>query len=142
MMNEDLHEALPLWSLDRRGDGHRGTATTRGVVGVSSPLFVRPVPLGDPLGMVRYAPSRRAPERATTDHIAPLAMIRRILAAMRLPCGCRAAASVRGSNSRSSTTTCSRTSAWGERPLITHHRGRSCAGTGTEPRSERSGESR
>jgi uncharacterized protein YjiS (DUF1127 family) len=87
MMNEDLHEALPLWSLDRRGDGPRGTATTRGVVGVSSPLFVRPVPLGDPLGMVRYAPSRRAPERATTDHIAPLAMIRRILAAMRLPCG-------------------------------------------------------
>ena len=69
MMNEDLHEALPLWSLDRRGDGPRGTATTRGVVGVSSPLFVRPVPLGDPLGMIRYAPSRRAPERATTDHI-------------------------------------------------------------------------
>jgi uncharacterized protein YjiS (DUF1127 family) len=37
--------------------------------------------------MVRYAPSRRAPERATTDHIAPLAMIRRILAVMRLPRG-------------------------------------------------------
>jgi uncharacterized protein YjiS (DUF1127 family) len=84
MMNEDLHEALPLWSLDRRGDGPRGTATTRGVVGVSSLRFVRPVPLGDPLGMVRYAPSRRMPERATRDHVAPLAMIRRILAAIRL----------------------------------------------------------
>jgi uncharacterized protein YjiS (DUF1127 family) len=34
--------------------------------------------------MVRYAPSRRAPDRATTDHIAPVAMIRRILAAIRL----------------------------------------------------------
>src|SRR5580704_6151587 len=53
-------------------------------------------------------------------------------------CGCRAAAPVRVSNSRSSTTTRSWTSAWGERPLITHHRGRSCTGTGTEPRSERS----
>ena len=47
MMNEDLHVALPLWSLDRRGDGPRGTATTREVVG-------------------------------------PVAMIRRILAAVRL----------------------------------------------------------
>jgi uncharacterized protein YjiS (DUF1127 family) len=84
MMNEDLHVALPLWSLDRRGDGPRGTATTREMVGVSSPRFVRVVLLGDPLGMVRYAPSRRAPDRATTDHIAPVAMIRRILAAIRL----------------------------------------------------------
>ena len=40
MMNEDLHETLPLWSLDRRGDGPRGTATTRGVVGVSSPRLL------------------------------------------------------------------------------------------------------
>jgi hypothetical protein len=52
MMNEDLHETLPLWSLDRRGDGPRGTATTREAVEVSSPRFARAVPLGDSLGMV------------------------------------------------------------------------------------------
>ena len=34
--------------------------------------------------MVRYAPLRRAPDRAATDHIAPVAAIRRILAAIRL----------------------------------------------------------
>ena len=46
MMNEDLHEALPLWSLDRRGDGPGGTATTRGVVGVSFPILFVPYRLG------------------------------------------------------------------------------------------------
>jgi uncharacterized protein YjiS (DUF1127 family) len=84
MMKEDLREVLPLWSLDRRGDGPRGAATVRETLGVSSPRFVRAVPLGDPLGMVRDASPRRASDRAATDHIAPLAMIRRILAAMRL----------------------------------------------------------
>jgi uncharacterized protein YjiS (DUF1127 family) len=83
MMNEDLHETLPLWSLDRRGDGPRGTATTREAVEVSSPRFAR-VPFGDSLGMVRDALPRRMPERATRDHIAPLAMIQRMLAAIRL----------------------------------------------------------
>jgi uncharacterized protein YjiS (DUF1127 family) len=34
--------------------------------------------------MTRYAPSRRALDRATTDRIAPVAAIRRILAAIRL----------------------------------------------------------
>jgi uncharacterized protein YjiS (DUF1127 family) len=34
--------------------------------------------------MVHDAPPRRVPDRATTNHIAPLAMIQRILAAMRL----------------------------------------------------------
>jgi uncharacterized protein YjiS (DUF1127 family) len=83
MMKEDLCELLPLWSLDRRGDGPRGTAVTREAVGVLSPRFVRAVLLGDPLGMVRDGPPRRVPDRAT-DHITPLAIIRRILAVMRL----------------------------------------------------------
>jgi hypothetical protein len=34
MMKEDLREALPLWSLDRRGDGRRGPATAIEAVGV------------------------------------------------------------------------------------------------------------
>ena len=47
MMNEDLHEALPLWSLDRRGDGPRGTATTRGVwLGSHLPVLFVPYRLG------------------------------------------------------------------------------------------------
>ena len=84
MMKEDLREVLPLWSLDRRGDGPRRTVGTREAVGVSFPRFARPVPLGDPLRMVHDAPPRRAPDWATTNHIAPLATIRRILAAIRL----------------------------------------------------------
>jgi uncharacterized protein YjiS (DUF1127 family) len=84
MMKEDLHEVLPLWSLDRRGDGPLGIAATREAVGVSSPRFVRPVRLGDPLEMVRDAPLRRVPDRAMTGRITPLTMIRRILVVMRL----------------------------------------------------------
>ena len=83
MMKEDLREVLPLWSLDRRGDGPRGPATTSETVGVLYALGCT-VPLGDPLGIVHDAPPRRVPDRATTDRITPLAMIRRILAAMRL----------------------------------------------------------
>ena len=41
-------------------------------------------PLGEPLEMVHDAPPRRVPDRATTDRITPLAMIRRILGVMRL----------------------------------------------------------
>ena len=79
MMNQDLREALPLWSVDRRGDGPRRTALTWEAVGVSSPRFIRPTPFGDPLGMVHDAPPRRVPDWTT-----PLATIQRILAAMRL----------------------------------------------------------
>ena len=83
MTKEDLREALPLWSLDRRGDGPRGTAATREAVGVSSPPFLRSVPLGDPLGMFHDAPPRRVPDCAATDHFGPLAVVRRIFAVMR-----------------------------------------------------------
>jgi len=83
-MNQDLREALPLWSLDRRGDGPRRTAVTRETVGVSSPRFIRPVPLGDTLGMVHDAAPRRVADRTTTDPITPLTIIRRVLAVMRL----------------------------------------------------------
>ena len=83
MTKEDLGEALPLWSLDRRGDGPRGTAATREAVGVSSPRFLRPVPLGDPLGMFHDVSPRRVPDRATTDHFGALAVVRRIFAVMR-----------------------------------------------------------
>jgi len=86
-MKEDLRELLPLSSLDRRGDGPCGTAVTREAVGVSSPRFVRAVPLGDTLGLVRDALPRRVPDRAVTLHNAPLAIIRRILAVMRLQLG-------------------------------------------------------
>jgi uncharacterized protein YjiS (DUF1127 family) len=84
MMKEDLREVLPLWSLDRRGDGPRGIAATREAVGISSPRFVRPIPLGDPLAGVHDVPPRRVPDRATTYRTTPLAMIRWILAVMRL----------------------------------------------------------
>jgi uncharacterized protein YjiS (DUF1127 family) len=84
MMKEDLRETLPLWSLDRRGDGRRGTVAARDAVEASSPRLVRGGPFGDPLGMVRGAPPRCLPSRGTKDHSAPLAMIRRILAVMRL----------------------------------------------------------
>ena len=84
MMNQDLREALPLWSLDRRGDGPCRTAVTREAVGVPSCRFIRPVPLEEPLGMAHDAPPRRAPDWAPTNHIAPLATIQRALAAMRL----------------------------------------------------------
>jgi len=77
IMKEDLREVLPLWSLDRRGDGPRGTAATREAVGISSPRFLRSVPLGD-------AAPRRVPDRITTDPITPLTIIRRILEVMRL----------------------------------------------------------
>jgi len=83
MMKEDLREALPLWSLDRRGDGRRGAATTSETVGVFY-AFGSTGPLGDPLEVVYDAPPRRVPDRATTDRITPLVMIRRILAFMRL----------------------------------------------------------
>ena len=83
MMKEYLREVLPLWSLDRRGDGRRGTAVTREAVGGSAASFVRAVPLGDPQGLVHDAPPRRVPDRATPDRITLLAMIRRILAVMR-----------------------------------------------------------
>jgi uncharacterized protein YjiS (DUF1127 family) len=83
MMKEDLREALPLWSLDRRGDGRRGAARTSETVGVLY-AFGCTGPLGDPLEVVDDAPPRRVPDRATTDRITPLAMIRRILAFMRL----------------------------------------------------------
>jgi uncharacterized protein YjiS (DUF1127 family) len=81
-MKEDLREALPLRSLDRRGDGPCGTAATREAVGVAS-RFLRSVPLGDPLGMFHDASPRREPDRATTDHFGPLAVVRRIFAVMR-----------------------------------------------------------
>ena len=87
MMKEDLREVLPLWSLDRRGDGPCRTAVTREAIGVPSSRFIRPVPLEDPLGMAHDAPPRRVPDWAPTNHIAPLATIQRILAAMRLQCG-------------------------------------------------------
>ena len=80
MMNQNLREALPLWSLDRRGDWPCRTAEA---VGVSSPRFIRPVPLEDPLGVVCDVPPRRVPDRATAEGITPLAMIRRILAVIR-----------------------------------------------------------
>jgi len=83
MMKEDLREALPLWSLDRRGDGRRGAATTSETVGVLY-AFGCTGPLGDPLEVGYDALPRRVPDRATTDRIIPLAMIRRILAFMRL----------------------------------------------------------
>jgi len=83
MMKEDLREALPLWSLDRRGDGRRGAATTSETVGVFY-AFGSTGPLGDPLEVVSDGPLRRVPDRATTDRITPLAMIQRILAFMRL----------------------------------------------------------
>jgi len=83
MMKEDLREVLPLWSLDRRGDGPRRTVGTREAVGVSFPRFARPVPLGDPLGMFHDVSPRRVPDRATTDHFGALAVVRRIFAVMR-----------------------------------------------------------
>ena len=83
MMNQDLREAIPLWSLDRRGDRPCRTAVAREAVGVSSPRFIRPVPLEDPLGVVCDVPPRRVPDRATAEGITPLAMIRRILAVIR-----------------------------------------------------------
>jgi uncharacterized protein YjiS (DUF1127 family) len=83
MMKEDLREALPLWSLDRRGDGRRVTATTSETVGLLY-AFGCTGPLGEPLDMVPDAPPRRVPDRGTTDRITLLAMIRRILAFMRL----------------------------------------------------------
>ena len=83
MMKEDLREARPLWSLDRRGDGRRGAATTSETVGVFY-AFGFTGPLGDPLEVVSDGPLRRVPDRATADRITPLAMIRRILAFMRL----------------------------------------------------------
>jgi uncharacterized protein YjiS (DUF1127 family) len=83
MMKEDLREGLPLWSLDRRGDGRRGAATTSETVGVLY-AFGCTGPLGDPLEVVYDAPLRRVPDRATIDRITPLAMIRRILAFVRL----------------------------------------------------------
>jgi uncharacterized protein YjiS (DUF1127 family) len=83
MMKEDLGEVLPLWSLDRRGDGPRGTAVTREAAGVLY-AFGCTGPLGEPLEMVRDGPPRRVADRATTDGITPLAMIRRVLAVMRL----------------------------------------------------------
>jgi hypothetical protein len=46
MMNEDLHEALPLWSLDRRGDGPRGTATIGEWLGSHLPILFVPYRLG------------------------------------------------------------------------------------------------
>jgi hypothetical protein len=73
MMNEDLREALPLGSLDRRGDGRLGES---------------------PEMAPEMARVRRAPQRATTDHIAALAIIRRTSRS----CGCGAPASVRVSN--------------------------------------------
>jgi uncharacterized protein YjiS (DUF1127 family) len=84
MMKEDLREMLPLWSLDRRGDGSHGIAATREALGISSPRFVRPVILGDPLAGAHDVPPRRVTDRATTDRTTPLAMIRRIFAVMRL----------------------------------------------------------
>ena len=83
MMKEDLREVLPLWSLDRRGDGPRGTIVTREAVGVLY-AFGCTGPLGEPLEMVHDGPPRRVADRATTVRIAPLAMIRRIFAVMRL----------------------------------------------------------
>ena len=83
MMKGDLCEALPLRSLDRRGDGRRGTATTSETVGVLYP-FGCIGPLEEPLEMAHDGPPRQVPDRATRDHIAPLAMIRRMLAVMRL----------------------------------------------------------
>jgi uncharacterized protein YjiS (DUF1127 family) len=83
-MKEDLREVLPPWSLDRRGDGRRGIATTSETVGVLY-AFGCTGPLGEPLPLAPdVEPMRRAPLRAATDRISPLAMIRRILAAMRL----------------------------------------------------------
>ena len=82
-MKEDLCEALPLWSLDRRGDGRRVTAVTSETVGVLY-AFGCTGPLGDPLEVVSDGPLRRVPDRATTDRLTPLAMIRRILGVMRL----------------------------------------------------------
>ena len=58
-------------------------ATTSETVGVLH-AFGCTGPLGEPLEMVHDAPPRQVSDRATGDHIAPLAMIRRILAAMRL----------------------------------------------------------
>src|SRR5262245_3433982 len=84
MMKEDLRETLALSSLDRRGDGPRGTAAAREAVGVSYPRFIRPILLGDLLGMVHDALPRRMPDRATTDRTTPLAMSRRLLAGRRL----------------------------------------------------------
>ena len=83
MMKEDLREALPLWSLDRRGDGRRGAAAISETVGVFY-AFGCTGPLEYPLKVVYDGPLRRVPDRATTDRITPLAMIRRILAFMRL----------------------------------------------------------
>ena len=84
MMNEDLREALPLGSLDRRGDGRPGPARASETVGVLY-AFGCIGPLGEPLEVApEIARVRRAPPRATTDHIAPLAMIRRILGFIRL----------------------------------------------------------
>ena len=84
MMKEDLREVPPLWTLDRRGDGPRRTATTSETVGVLY-AFGCTGPLGEPREMgPKMARVRRVPERARTDRITPLAMIRRILAVMRL----------------------------------------------------------
>ena len=84
MMKEDLHEALPLQSLDRRGDGRCGPVAISETVGVLY-AFGCTGPLGEPLEMApEMARVRPAPPHATTDRITPLAMIRRILAVIRL----------------------------------------------------------
>ena len=56
-MKEDLREVLPLWSLDRRGDGPHGTATISETVGVLY-AFGCTGPLGEPLEMVDDRPAR------------------------------------------------------------------------------------
>jgi uncharacterized protein YjiS (DUF1127 family) len=84
MMNEDLREALPLWSFDRRGDGPRGTAANREAVGVLY-AFGCTRPLREPLEMTpEMAHVPRGPDRATTDRATPRTIIQRILTVMRL----------------------------------------------------------
>jgi uncharacterized protein YjiS (DUF1127 family) len=82
-MKEELREVLTPWSLDRRGDGRRGTATASETVGILH-AFGCTGPLREPLEMVHDAPPRRLPDRVTRDHIAPLAVIRGIFAVIRL----------------------------------------------------------
>ena len=84
MMYQDLREALPLWSLDRRGDGPGGISANREAVGALY-AFGCARSLGEPLEMApEMAPVRRASDRATTDRVTPRTIIRRILAVMRL----------------------------------------------------------